>query len=166
MTPEALLMESVPQGGDDLPLNKLVTLGAPAQREHWYHTQHSRLDQPVWLSSITNYNEEIYGFAIRVYIENQIIWRDHHYFIYFFYSLGAEAHLIALCAIISRVFCEESSCNYLYEVLSRCHIQYEGMLRYHKLWLRIWFKVKELIIPSDWSKIFNWNCQRDHISYI
>ena len=34
MTPEALLMESVPQGGDDLPLNKLVTLGAPAQREH------------------------------------------------------------------------------------------------------------------------------------
>ena len=126
MTPEALLMESVPQCGDDLPLNILVTLGAPAQREHWYHTQHSRLDQPVWLSSIKNYNEEIYGFPISLYIENQ---RKVPYYL-FFYSLGAEAHLIALCAIISPVFCEESSCNNLYEVSSPYVFLYEVIILY------------------------------------
>ena len=40
MTPEALLMKGVPQGGDDLPLNILVTLGAPREGEHCYQTSH------------------------------------------------------------------------------------------------------------------------------
>ena len=50
-----------------------------------------------------------------------------------FYLLGAEAHLIALCAVISRVFCEESSCNYLYEVFSLFVIRYEVIIRHYRL---------------------------------
>ena len=47
--------------------------------------------------------------------ESPLLRDKSHYFL-IIDLLGAEAHLIALCAIISRVFREESSCNYLYEV--------------------------------------------------
>ena len=46
------------------------------------------------------------------------------------YLLRAEAHLIALCAIISPVFCEESSCNNLYEVSSPYVFLYEVIILY------------------------------------
>ena len=38
VAPEASLMESVPQGGDDLPLHVLGTLGTPALHHIYQHT--------------------------------------------------------------------------------------------------------------------------------
>ena len=116
---------------------------------YWLHLAHLGRDNIDIRLKLTFYSENwylwLYGFPF-VSPSSHII-EDH----VDLYLLGAEADLIALCAIISRVFCEESSCNYLYEVF--ISLRYSVWSNNPILW-QLW--IRNIDIQNLQSRVCPW----------